>query len=174
MALVSACSLIRLSSRARRLSAPAYGALFHHESRNPATAKMPLSQRLIHTRVYGQAMVIGITVAIVSFGKSMEELGGRYLVHEGRVVREAEVSGRQRQWYETDELTSKLGARIARVCSVKADSVANRLWRPSPAILIAGLKKSYAGVCSLSANLMTWLRSCARVLVSVYQRPALH
>ena len=83
-------------------------------------------------------------------------------------MREVEVSGRQKQWYETEELTRKLGARVARVCSV---TPAASGWRPTPTIMIAGLKKSYAGVCSLSANLMTWLRSCAHVLVSVYKRP---
>ena len=34
---------------------PAYGALFYRESTHPATANMLLSQRLIHTRVYGLA-----------------------------------------------------------------------------------------------------------------------
>ena len=38
------------------LCAPAYGALFYRESTHPATANMLLSQRLIHTRVYGQAL----------------------------------------------------------------------------------------------------------------------
>ena len=39
------------------ICAPAYGALFYRESTHPATANMLLSQRLIHTRVYGQVGV---------------------------------------------------------------------------------------------------------------------
>lgn len=85
----------------RRLAAPLYGALFYAESVNPATASMPLSQRLIHTRVYGQALVIGITAAVMALGKSMEQ-DGAYVLYEGRVVREAEVARKGpklRHWY---------------------------------------------------------------------------
>jgi len=39
----------------RRVAGPLYGAIFFKESTHPSTANMILSQRLIHTRVYGQA-----------------------------------------------------------------------------------------------------------------------
>ena len=42
---------------------PAYGALFYRESTHPATANMLLSQRLIHTRVYGQ-VGLGVRVRV--------------------------------------------------------------------------------------------------------------
>ena len=44
------------------ICAPAYGALFYRESTHPATANMLLSQRLIHTRVYGQALALTLTL----------------------------------------------------------------------------------------------------------------
>ncbi|KAL1521970.1 hypothetical protein AB1Y20_021616 [Prymnesium parvum] len=37
------------------VAGPLYGAIFFKESTHPSTANMILSQRLIHTRVYGQA-----------------------------------------------------------------------------------------------------------------------
>ena len=87
----------------RRLAVPSYGALFYHESTSSATANMPLSQRLIHTRVYGQAMVILITAGVMMFSKSMEDRGA-YRLHRGHIVREADVAQRKRQWYETDQM----------------------------------------------------------------------
>ena len=88
-----------------RLAVPSYSALFYHESTSSATANMPLSQRLIHTRVYGQAMVILITAGVMMFSKSMEDRGA-YRLHRGHIVREADVAQQQRrrQWYETDKM----------------------------------------------------------------------
>lgn len=87
------------------LAVPSYSALFYHESTSSATANMPLSQRLIHTRVYGQAMVILITAGVMMFSKSMEDRGA-YRLHRGHIVREADVAQQQRrrQWYETDKM----------------------------------------------------------------------
>lgn len=85
---------------------PSYGALFYHESTSAATANMPLSQRLIHTRVYGQAMVILITAGVMMFNRSMEDRGA-YRLHRGQIVREADVAQRKRQWYETDKMGGK-------------------------------------------------------------------
>ena len=78
---------------------PSYAALFHLESTNPATAKMPLSQRLIHTRVYGQALVITVTAAIMMFQKSMDAEGAYRMLH-GQVVRQAHIprSQKLRNW----------------------------------------------------------------------------
>ena len=83
------------------IAAPAYAGLFYVESTNPATANMPLSQRLIHTRVYGQGLAICVTAGVMIFVKSMSEEGG-YRLYQGRVVREAElrrVGPRIRHWY---------------------------------------------------------------------------
>lgn len=75
-----------------------YGALFYHESTSAATANMPLSQRLIHTRVYGQGLVICITAAVMLFSRSMDE-GGAYRLHEGQLKREADIPRKLRHWY---------------------------------------------------------------------------
>merc|ERR1712087_924743 len=55
--------------------APLYGLIFYHESTSPATAGMMLSQRLIHTRVYGQAIAIGATVSVMMVCESMKKDG---------------------------------------------------------------------------------------------------
>ena len=79
---------------------PAYGALFYHESTHPATAHMLLSQRLIHTRVYGQAIAVGTAVAVFAFSKTMDGEGA-YRVVEGKVGRQADLVKNQklRHWY---------------------------------------------------------------------------
>ena len=61
---------------------------------------MPLSQRLIHTRVYGQAIVITVTAAVMMFAKSMESEGA-YRMQGGLVVRQADLNSTQklRRWY---------------------------------------------------------------------------
>merc|ERR1719203_2322058 len=62
---------------------PLYSAIFYAESTNPATASMPLSQRLIHTRVYGQAIAILSTIIVMGFCETMKE-HGPYTVAEDR------------------------------------------------------------------------------------------
>lgn len=57
-----------------------YAAIFYRESTHPSTAKMLLSHRLIHTRVYGQFIAVGTTIAVMGFGRSMEANGGAYRV----------------------------------------------------------------------------------------------
>lgn len=44
------------------IALPLYGSIFYRESVTPQTASMLLSQRLIHTRVYGQAVAVLTTV----------------------------------------------------------------------------------------------------------------
>jgi len=82
------------------ICAPAYGALFYHESTHPATAHMLLSQRLIHTRVYGQAIAVGTAVAVFAFSKTMDGEGA-YRVVEGKVGRQADLvrGQKMRHWY---------------------------------------------------------------------------
>lgn len=79
------------------IAAPIYGALFYRESTHPATSHMPLSQRLIHTRVYGQMVAVLSTVSVMAFAKGMEGSGGVYRIDGGRLVRGVPTS---RQWYE--------------------------------------------------------------------------
>mmetsp|Transcript_8303 Transcript_8303/g.16399 ORF Transcript_8303/g.16399 Transcript_8303/m.16399 type:complete len:298 (-) Transcript_8303:425-1318(-) len=61
---------------------PLYAFIFGYESSQPATAAMPLSQRIIHTRVYGQALAIGVCIAVAMFNESMKGGGGKYLLPE--------------------------------------------------------------------------------------------
>ena len=63
-------------------AASAYGLIFWHESTNPATANMLFSQKLIHTRVYGQLVAVCTTVAVMGFCDRMTKSGGKYVVDE--------------------------------------------------------------------------------------------
>lgn len=60
------------------LVVPAYGAIFLNESRNPLTASMPLSQRILHTRVFGQFTALSTLVAIGLTQDTMRRSGGRF------------------------------------------------------------------------------------------------
>lgn len=53
--------------------APLYGLIFYRESTHPSTANMLLSQRLIHTRVYGQAIAVLTTVTVMGLIDSMKD-----------------------------------------------------------------------------------------------------
>ena len=56
------------------IAVPCYLAIFHRESTNPATAQMLLSQRLIHTRVYGQGVVVLVHVTTVCSSTSVRKV----------------------------------------------------------------------------------------------------
>ena len=82
---------------------------------NPQTRGMLLSQRLIHTRVYGQAAVVLTTIGVMGFGETMKA-EGPYRIEAGRVVR-GEPQGGTRMWYEQaglGEETAEAEARRAR------------------------------------------------------------
>jgi hypothetical protein len=81
------------------IAGPIYGALFYRESTHPSTAHMPLSQRLIHTRVYGQMVAVLSTVAVMGFAKTMEGSGGIYRVEDAQLVRGEQLRNR-RPFYE--------------------------------------------------------------------------
>lgn len=136
------------------ICAPAYGALFYHESTNPATASMLLSQRLIHTRVYGQAIVVCTTAAVFAFAKSMEAEGA-YRVHESRVVREAALTSTQklRHWYsnvakDADDSTAQVhqGVEPAPAKELNADLFMPLLYVPLIPLVVVGLRGRVAPV----------------------------
>lgn len=60
---------------------------------------MPLSQRLIHTRVYGQGIAVLTTLVVMGFGASMKAEGGEYRILDGRLMRGEHVQTRLRNWY---------------------------------------------------------------------------
>lgn len=130
------------------LAVPSYAALFYYESVNPATAHMLLSQRLIHTRVYGQAIAIGITTAVMAYVKTMEDDGGAYRLYEGRVMRDAEVrrkKGRTRQWYEQGGEQGGAGDGIIHVepvheIGLSNDLVVPLLYAPLMPLLVIALR----------------------------------
>ena len=68
------------------IALPTYAAIFRRESTQPATAGMLLSQRLIHTRVYGQGVVVLTTLGVMGFVETMKP-EGRYRLQGGVVVR---------------------------------------------------------------------------------------
>jgi len=65
------------------IAGPMYAGIFYKESTDPRTASMLLSQRLIHTRVYGQAIAIFTTVAVMGWAETME---GPYRISNGLVT----------------------------------------------------------------------------------------
>jgi len=85
------------------IAAPLYGLIFYIESTNPSTASMPLSQRIIHTRVYGQAIAVLTACSVMGFVKSMED-NGEYRIEDGRVVRGLVANAHLRQYYEAVSL----------------------------------------------------------------------
>ena len=82
------------------LALPCYGGVFYRESTHPSTASMPLSQRLIHTRVYGQMIAVLSTVSVMAFVKGMEADGGSYHIVDGRLMRSEHIPhSNVRHWY---------------------------------------------------------------------------
>jgi hypothetical protein len=75
------------------ISIPLYGFVFYRESTQASTASMPLSQRLMHTRVYGQMIAVLTTVSVMGFVKGMDA-EGIYRIEDGVLVR-GEKSSRQ-------------------------------------------------------------------------------
>jgi len=55
------------------IAAPLYALIFYRESTHPSTANMLLSQRLIHTRVYGQAIAVLTTVSVMYVCECMKD-----------------------------------------------------------------------------------------------------
>jgi len=80
------------------IAVPLYGLIFYKESTSASTASLPLSQRLIHTRVYGQMIAVLSTVSVMGFVKSMDA-EGIYRIENGRLVRGEPTAARLRQWY---------------------------------------------------------------------------
>ena len=66
------------------IALPSYAALFYKESTNPATRDMLLSQRLIHTRVYGQ--MIAVLSAVQDIHHGHRERHGRAPRELGNVL----------------------------------------------------------------------------------------
>ena len=89
------------------IALPIYGLLFYKESTNPATASMPLSQRLIHTRVYGQMVAVLSTVGVMAFVKTMDT-EGPYRIENGRVTRGSSMRNQASQYYtQVDHMPPK-------------------------------------------------------------------
>jgi len=136
------------------ICAPAYGALFYHESTHPSTANMLLSQRLIHTRVYGQAIVVCTTAAVFMFSKSMEAEGA-YRLQGGQVVRQAQLTKNQklRHWYSDvgkDKVhadgSADLGVEPVPVKELNADLFMPLIYVPLIPLVVVGLRGRVAPV----------------------------
>ena len=87
------------------IAAPIYGGLFYRESTHASTREMLLSQRLIHTRVYGQFVAVLSTVTIMGFCETMRAGGGAYRIADGKLVRGDQAPTRLRNWYSADTRT---------------------------------------------------------------------
>ena len=133
---------------------PAYGALFYHESTHPATAHMLLSQRLIHTRVYGQAIAVGTAVAVFAFSKTMDGEGA-YRVVEGKVGRQADLVKNQplRHWYSDlgkekvhADGSADIGVEPVPVKELNADLFMPLIYVPLIPLVVVGLRGRVAPV----------------------------
>ena len=82
------------------IALPLYGYIFHKESTSAATAMLPLSQRLIHTRVYGQMVAVLTTCGVMGFVKSMDA-EGPFRIKDGHVVRGVSSHGANAAFYES-------------------------------------------------------------------------
>ena len=116
---------------------PAYAFIFYKESTAETTKNLLLSQRLIHTRVYGQMVAVLSTVSVMGFVKTMESDGGAYRLVDGRVVRGNRTSshsaGIYRQMYEAPKITGLAGVGGA----AGADAVAREQRRAAEEAQIA-------------------------------------
>jgi len=79
------------------IAAPLYALIFYQESTSPATAHFPLSQRIIHTRVFGQAIAITTTIGIMTLVTLMDRRGGAFEApgsekHSGELLKQYSVS----------------------------------------------------------------------------------
>ena len=54
------------------ISAAGCGGMGYREATNPATAGLPLTQRLMHMRVYGQAFVVATTVSVMGMSEVLD------------------------------------------------------------------------------------------------------
>lgn len=122
---------------------PAYALVFAMENSNPRTAGMLLSQKLIHTRVYGQAIAVATTVGVMSF-VSMMDKEGVYRIQNGEVVRGKEQS-RVRHWYsktaedqKADE--QKLSDRYEQQYGTKIDVLLPLIYAPLLPLVWIGLR----------------------------------
>jgi len=119
---------------------PAYGFIFYKESTAETTKNLLLSQRLIHTRVYGQMVAVLSTVTVMGFVKTMDD-GGAYRVVDGRVVRGNQSVNMYRQMYEAPKITGLAGVggaagkdaaareqrRLAEEAQIQADFESNQM-----------------------------------------------
>jgi hypothetical protein len=100
------------------IASPLYAYIFYKESTNPQTKMMPLSQRIIHTRVYGQMVAVLSTVAVMGFTETMRSSGGIYRIEAGRLIR-GEPNALRR--YHSDRMLSPV-EREARRMEAEAEA----------------------------------------------------
>jgi len=117
------------------IAGPIYGGIFYMESVNPATAMMPLSQRLIHTRVYGQMVAVLSTVTVMGFTEQMKAAGGLYRIQGGRLVRGDGARSDLRHWYSHRDEDSRDGARSG---SREHDATAGHREQPGAVAAVQG------------------------------------
>ena len=144
------------------IALPFYSAVFYAESTNPGTASMPLSQRIIHTRVYGQMIAVLATAAVFGFVNTMDA-DGPYRIENSQVVRG--MSKRGAAIYDivtTDaQLPSVDGASAKYNLEVAARRGAAR--RPAGLLVpltLTGLRNRLVGVLGVLAHAGNYMHSC--------------
>lgn len=125
------------------IAGPLYAAIFYKESTNPATANMLLSQRLIHTRVYGQAVAIATTVFVMFVGQSMQTDGMYVVGKDGQLTRSNWVreTGKIRHWYSmTDAERKEEATGAAGSTGPNYDLLVPLVYAPLLPLMIIGLR----------------------------------
>ena len=128
------------------IAGPLYAAIFYKESTNPATANMLLSQRLIHTRVYGQAVAIATTVFVMFVGQSMQT-DGMYVIDpkDGQVSRSnwLKKDSKVRHWYSMTDAERKadsVGGGEGASTGPNYDLLVPLIYAPLLPLMIIGLR----------------------------------
>ena len=116
---------------------PLYGAIFYRESTHPSTKDMLLSQRLIHTRVYGQ-MIAVCTVGVVMTVTEAMKADGAYVVEGDRVLRASQATpAKIRHWYSKENPPE---SRTAEESGPPLDLLVPLLYAPLLPLMRIGLR----------------------------------
>lgn len=112
------------------IASPLYAGIFYRESTQKTTRDMLLSQRLIHTRVYGQMVAVLTTVGVMSFCKFMDDYG-EYRLVGGVVTRTKDKVNPYRSMYEDGGAEAESRGKGSRRTAAAAAATAGVTGAPS-------------------------------------------
>lgn len=121
------------------MALPLYCAVFAYESYAPATRDLILSQRLIHTRVYGQGIAVMTTIAVMSILNAETKRGGPFghVARDGKLKKEYSVSA---EHYGQLRRPDNQGAAPEETYGLKWDVMVPLIYMPLLPLLVIGLR----------------------------------